>query len=304
MRAKEQSYTTTPITAYFHDEFLGRGTGFIYQFGQSYALITNWHVLSGRHPDTHAPRNTRTGFTPNRIEFHAPIRLKIEGEGQKRLLNCKAMDVALEKDSTPIWWECASRENFFDVAMIELNNLLEELAEPDTDLVAIQGGQVAVLDYGTDAARAVNLLPEIAEEVFILGYPEGQSFQNLLPVWKRGTIASEPLFAVRQTSMEEERWNDGIIFVDAATNQGMSGAPVLYFRNNLLTAEGDKLGDASAEIREAPILVGVYAGRDGVSARENDMGLGRIWKTSCVDQLFFDHNRARGGSILQNQTPL
>ena len=33
----------------------------------------------------------------------------------------------------------------------------------------------------------------VAAEVFILGYPEGLSMQGVMPVWKRGSIASEPL---------------------------------------------------------------------------------------------------------------
>jgi len=48
------------------DQVLGTATGFIVQKGSNYYLITNWHVVSGRHPETNQVQN-QLGLTPDAI---------------------------------------------------------------------------------------------------------------------------------------------------------------------------------------------------------------------------------------------
>ena len=45
---------------------LGQATGFVVEKDGKYCLITNWHVLSGRHPQTNQPVD-KSGDTPDRI---------------------------------------------------------------------------------------------------------------------------------------------------------------------------------------------------------------------------------------------
>ena len=43
------SRCTTPVEAFFNETSLGTSTGFFYQeAGQNY-LVTNWHVITGKH---------------------------------------------------------------------------------------------------------------------------------------------------------------------------------------------------------------------------------------------------------------
>ena len=58
---------------------------------------------------------------------------------------------------------------------------------------------------------------EIGMEVFILGYPF-EIKPPAYPVWKRGSIASEPQLALLTTDY---------MLVDTASRPGMSGAPVI-----------------------------------------------------------------------------
>jgi hypothetical protein len=44
-----------------------------------------------------------------------------------------------------------------------------------------------------------------------------------------------------------------------------------------------------------PWLVGVYAGRDGVTGEELDMALGRVWHRRLLDEMFYD--RVLGDSL-------
>ena len=41
------SYTTTKVAIFFNDIQLSAATAFVMRYGQTFALVTNWHVLSG-----------------------------------------------------------------------------------------------------------------------------------------------------------------------------------------------------------------------------------------------------------------
>lgn len=74
------------------------------------------------------------------------------------------------------------------------------------------------------------------------------------------------------------------VLVDALTRSGMSGAPVIYF--------GDEITDISGRLgggiqKGEPWLIGVYAGREGVTREELEMTLGRVWHRRLLDEIFF-----------------
>jgi hypothetical protein len=64
----------------------------------------------------------------------------------------------------------------------------------------------------------------------------------------------------------------------------MSGSPVLYFGSEDIVGE---YGPGGRDTR-MPHIVGVYAGREGVTKEENEMTLGRVWKVELLDSLFSD----------------
>jgi hypothetical protein len=110
----------------------------------------------------------------------------------------------------------------------------------------------------------------IGMDVFILGYPFG-SKPPAFPVWKRGSIASEP---------DLVRLSTGYYLVDTASRPGMSGSPVILrswsnhiLESNMWTASNDKL----------PIdrVIGVYSGR----LRPEDAQIGIVWHVEYIDQI-------------------
>jgi hypothetical protein len=62
-----------------------------------------------------------------------------------------------------------------------------------------------------------NIRLETGLDVFVLGFPRGMSGGAEFPIWKRGSIASEPNFDIDNLPK---------ILIDTATREGMSGAPV------------------------------------------------------------------------------
>ena len=64
----------------------------------------------------------------------------------------------------------------------------------------------------------------------------------------------------------------------------MSGSAVVYFAkagDKLVTEDG-----VTVEVREAePFIIGVYAGREGVTQEEYELSVGRVWKIGSVERL-------------------
>src|ERR1700730_4458809 len=78
-----------------------------------------------------------------------------------------------------------------------------------------------------------------------------------------------------------------LFYIDGLTKSGMSGSPVVCLAkpgDEFHTEDGVRVSIEKAE----PFLIGVYAGRDGVTQEEYELSLGRVWKISAVEALFYN----------------
>lgn len=189
------------------------------------------------------------------------------------------------KDGRPTWWQHRGFLNQdgmaqqVDIGVICLNDWMPNYEEEKSCIASFKAavlyrppedGKSDYWDYGYAPAGA---------EVFILGFPLGLALQGTLPIWKRGSVASEPLVNVAGQMP--------IFFVDSATRHGMSGSPVVYFGKALINSRG--LPAPAPQAFVEPWLVGVYAGRRGSSPEEQEMSLGRVWHRRLLDDIFFHH---------------
>jgi hypothetical protein len=258
-------------------------TGFIYKYGQSVALVSNWHVFSGVNPLTGSLRDCR-GFCPNRVMFSLSLSDTEEGS-----VFFRSEEVALVADGQSLWWQHEGyldhegKPKIVDIGVLELNERISDF-QAVRERIATFLAHVIVNMGATEKDMTFEYgYPRVAAEVIILGYPKGLAKQGVLPVWKRGSIASEPLFFVMDQAPA--------MLVDAVTRDGMSGSPVLYFGDEITDVLGRPRG---GDRRGEPWLVGVYAGREGVTSEENAMALGRVWHRRLLDEIFFQ--RVPGGS--------
>jgi hypothetical protein len=272
---------------FFHDIGLGHATGFLYSYGQDLGLVSNWHVFSGRHPDTGDPTHS-TRCTPNRVEFHLSVaRHEITGVS----ITFRPMALPIIRDGQALWWQHrgyldpAGRPHHVDIGVLPLADVIEDFAEIKDLIQSFDPHVLVTTADNPDDWRLQQGTARIGSEVFILGYPLGLANQGVLPIWKRGSLASEPLFNIEG--------NVPIIYVDALTRHGMSGSPVLFFGPEII----DEAGIPSPQQRtshDSPWLIGVYAGRRVASEEELEMALGRVWRRSLLDEIFFQ--RIPGGS--------
>jgi hypothetical protein len=101
------------------------------------------------------------------------------------------------------------------------------------------------------------------------------------PIWKRGSVASEP----------DYNWRDKPAFlIDTATREGMSGSPVIARHSSvLLTTGSDGAVENDSVIGTMTKFAGIYSGRIG----EDEMGvqLGLVWKPEVLKDIVSEKTR-------------
>jgi hypothetical protein len=219
---------------------LSTATGFVVEHRQRYFLVTNWHVLSGRHPDTDAPLS-KTAALPDevRIAHHLKNQLGTWRFHGERLNN---------PDGSPRWIS-HPLGRAVDVAVLELQNL-----QPDTQI------------YPFPLVSAnVDIAPQPATPVSVIGFPLGLRANAFFPIWKTGHIATDP-------DLDYE--GKPAFLIDATTREGMSGSPVV------LRTSGPYLTSTGNTVLGGGVLtkfLGVYASRI-----HDDAEIGCVWRPKVI----------------------
>jgi hypothetical protein len=238
--------TTVPLEQYFNDTRLGHGTGFMWKVRDQHYLVTNWHVLSMQ--DFFTGKNLRDDAgRPNALRALFNIS---NGSFDKQQWDIKIRD----REDKPLWLVHPSRR--CDVAVLPIP------FKPEGLIISL---------YPLNVLANARLRIEIGMEVFILGYPfkiEPPAY----PVWKRGSIASEPRLA---------RITTDYMLVDTASRPGMSGAPVIRrsWTNHMVDPGVVALVDT-------PInkFIGVYSGRVPTE-HPYEAQIGLVWADYLIDEI-------------------
>jgi len=249
------SLTTVPIEMRFDPTSLGHATAFVWKHADNrFFLITNWHVVSGRDPQTGKNLHPQAG-RPNWITSLFNFRAYTFGK--------QPFEIRIRDDEDrPLW-------------------LIHPSQGPGVDVVAIPlpftGNEPTLNLHPINLLSAVGLLILISMDVFILGYPFGPEPPGF-PVWKRGNIASEP---------DLVRLGPQYLLVDTASRPGMSGAPVIRrsWANHLVDSNY-----AAQYDRVATKFIGVYSGRR-LAADGSDTQLGKVWPESYIPEIIIGNRR-------------
>ena len=243
----EYSLATVPVIQLLNDTVLGNATAFVWRHnnGQDF-LITNWHVVTARNNETGANLHPQGG-RPNKL------RLYFNPAGLTFAKHEATVELFLP-DGRPAWLVHPLHGRSVDVVAIRLPPQPEHLNFRPINEMSFQPLKVSV---GMD--------------VFVLGYPFG--FQPPgYPVWKRGSVASEPELAP---------FTDRYMLVDSASRPGMSGAPVIRrsWGNHMLEDGAVSMGTGSATR-----FIGVYSGRLHTND-PNDPQLARVWPQVLLEAI-------------------
>lgn len=242
------SRTTIPIEQCFNGKPYGHATSFIWRHGEQLYLITNWHVVSGKNFQSGA--NLSNGRRPDMLRAYLNLRTQKFGK--------QVFDITIrDPDDRPLWFVHNSYGSKVDIVAIPL---------PVGD------------DSPISSMRPINNLTvqdlpvHVGMEVFILGYPFGVDPPGY-PVWKRGSIASEPDLAPLTTNY---------MLVDTASRPGMSGSPVIRRRTLSFAPMGGAV--IPLDRPSATKLVGIYSGRLHTKDR-SDAQIGIVWPTQLIEEI-------------------
>ncbi|WFU08086.1 serine protease [Rhizobium sp. CB3090] len=239
---------TVPLELYFNDTSLdSQATGFMWKVGPQYYLVTNWHVLSARDFFTGKYMRSDAG-RPNvlRTLFNLQV-----GSFEKQRWDI----IIRDGDDKPLW--LVHPDKRVDIAVLPLPFAENHLT-------------IAIYPFNEVATAPLRI--EVGMEVFILGYPF-KIAPPAYPIWKRGSIASEPALA---------RLTTNYILVDTASRPGMSGSPVIR-RSNWTS---DLIQPGVVAHSDAPMnrFIGVYSGRLPTD-HPNEAQIGLVWDGSLIQEI-------------------
>jgi hypothetical protein len=137
------------------------------------------------------------------------------------------------------------------------------------DVIALPLGPMPGADfYPINKMVAMRLRVGAGVDVVVLGYPFGISMSSF-PIWKRASIASEPELPIAGLPY---------FFIDTASREGMSGAPVIVRSLGSHDLEG---GGTTMTGGPASRFLGIYSGRIGAED-ELKAQLGIVWRAEVV----------------------
>jgi len=210
----QMSFGTSPLST---------GTGFVCQSRKGPVLVTNWHNLSGRNPDTFRPLSP-TGGVPDRVQI---VHNRSGQLGQWVL-----REELLYDNERPKWIEHPALGQKADIVALPLSEL----------------GDVQLYPYELAGGAPIQIAP--ADCISVVGFPFGIQASGSCAVWATGFVASEPDLDFRELP---------IFLVDCRSRPGQSGSAVIARRNGgTVTME-----DGSTVISSGPLtrFLGIYSGR-------------------------------------------
>lgn len=235
----------------FGDQVLAKGTGWFWRQPDGVALVTAWHNFSGLHHTIRKPMS-RHGGLPDRVRYHYMAT-------EPQTFQDAEIPLYLDDErSQPRWFVHPVYGSYLDMAFLMLE---------------IKGGQVACVN---DTVPVLTAPARPAYDVFAVGFPQGVRMINVFPVWKRGTIASDPDLPVEGHPK---------FYVDMAGRGGLSGAPVYRVQQGVVVDRD--VGGHSIGFGEKTEFLGLYSGRaadqlppDARTGESTDLGF--VWRADVV----------------------
>lgn len=259
------SLASVRIELFCGEVSLGIGTGFFDVYNGDSYLITNWHCVTGRNPSNGMMKEV-DGITPDRLvaSSHRLVvnsQPLISGSGYD-FFKSSEMHVPIEYRDGSNWLMHPLGQSVDVVA--------HKLQENEKSLASV---------FIRKVTNTQDAIVQVGSEVFILGFPKGLSPTGSLPIWKRGSIATEPSILAD---------GEPCFWIDAATREGMSGSPVFVRRPGTYRFDNpDMTNIGKIGLSDHLAFCGIYSGRMGVSDAL-EAQIGKVWRPDCIKEVVTD----------------
>jgi hypothetical protein len=258
---------------------IATGTGFVYEYDKYLYLITNGHCITGVNPET----NKR--LSKNHVAFPTELKVGVRVSYSDGVLTDEMREHRKQHPSrvyAAIAPELPTVDLYYNEDCTKPTWYIHPEFGYQVDVVAIPICETDKLPphvfiYPLNTL-AFTLEPEVADDVYVLGYPFGITDPLEFPIWKKGSIASEPFISYKGLPR---------MLIDTATRTGMSGSPVIIKRTGWHGLENGELVPKSW-LGTAAGFVGVYSGRYGAdenSLNKGDAQLGIVWRKEVIEDI-------------------
>ena len=249
------------------------GTAFVLRRSSEFFLVTALHMLTGRHWQTKAPVSD-SGFLPESFSFLLPYyKFTPPDLHGFKWVNYEIAPFCGEQgasEEVAPWLVHPKYREDVDVGVLPLRDLPQRLLDQEK----MSGSAELSSDvYAFAWANSHQLKTAVGDDVFVVGFPENIKTTGELPIWKRGSVASEPDLPI-----------DGLpyLLVDTGTRSGMSGSPVVRRQVAGLSTYGAS-GEFSLFEHPMEELFGVYSDRFGADDATSQLGI--VWKQEVVSEI-------------------
>jgi len=236
---------------------LGHATAFIWKKNDSYFLVSNWHVFTGKNHDTGKKKLS-------------PKYFKISSYTGKNSVLVKLYDY----EDNPLWlqdrYTKTDLENVpvSDIAILPLKN-------------SVNDWNVQPLNISLQESNSLkDIVLEVTTPMSIVGYPlDVKDITDNPPLWVTANVASPPL------SDKPSFLANGFPY------SGMSGSPVFWIFPNRPIKLASGAGLVNSTMGEFIQFVGIYSGRMCGDVIINDKPieqptpLARIWNAINIDNI-------------------
>ena len=221
--------------------------------------MTAWHNFTGRNSLT-GELLSDIGAIPNFCDLYLPHR--VEENRDMEYIEWRWHRVHLYEDEEnlmPIWWEHPKYGRKVDMVIVKI----EDFNVADVETKPVNSNNLQLSDLKIIAGM----------DAFILRFPRGMTGGASFPIWKRGSIASEP---------DIDIGNLPKLYIDTATRKGMSGAPVYAQEKGTFALEGGSLHE-NFVMGIGHRFLGLYSGRIGDDTFLAQLGI--VWKEQAIIEI-------------------
>jgi hypothetical protein len=230
----QYSQGSVEIIAIKNGHGLWMGTGFVVEQDSNFYLITNNHVLGGEYKIEEYKRQHNKQLPLDSIPDSIYVRFYTNLLGS---FSWKYIAVSDQNNNHPLWIKFYEKDE-------KLNSILDVGAINITSIVNMPDVKVV---YANEKNMNNDLVLFPGLDLYIVGYPSDSGHIYTFPVWKRGSIATEPNFIDIGNST---------FFIDATTRGGMSGSPVWSSGSGYLSKNGAYMMGVYS------FLVGIYSAQN------------------------------------------
>jgi hypothetical protein len=230
-------------------------------------------MLTGRHWKTKKPLSD-SGFLPEAFSLMLPYyKLIAPKQHGFRWVNYDIAPMGVDEgahEGIAPWFVHPKYREDIDVGILPLSDLPQMLLAQEK----VAGNAESSSDiYAFDWTSVPQLKTAVGDDVFVVGFPENIRTAGEFPIWKRGSVASEPDLPIDDLPY---------LLIDTGTRSGMSGSPVIRRQPAGIFPFGE---NSELSVFKDPVaeLFGIYSGRFGADDMTSQLGI--VWKNDVISEI-------------------